>query len=115
MNYYTNVLGFEKKTDISFGNERWITIAPAGEKGVEFVLVQAKDRDDSAFVGKQAANRTFAVINTNDCQKVFTAYKEKGVKILTEPRETPWGIQAQFYDLYGNRFVLLEPKRRYVF
>ncbi|MBC7829493.1 MAG: VOC family protein [Chitinophagaceae bacterium] len=109
LKYYTDVLGFEKKTDIKFGNERWITIAAPGEKGIEFVLVRAKDKEDSAIVGNQAGARTFAVLNTNDCKKVFADYKLKGIKVLTEPRETPWGVQAQFYDLYGNRFVLLEP------
>jgi len=109
--FYTEKLGFVKKSDIKFGAaERFVTIAPAGQKEVEFVLVQPILREDKELVGKQAGTRTLIVINTDDCRKVILQYKEKGVKIIVEPSEVPWGIQAQFLDLYGNLFVMLQPK-----
>ena len=37
--FYTDVLGFEKKTDIPMGEFRWLTVAsPEGPEGVELVL-----------------------------------------------------------------------------
>lgn len=111
LKYYTEVLGFEKKADAKFGSERWVTVAPAGQKEVEFVFVKVNEKDKD-HVGKQAGSRTFIVLNTTDCKRVFEDYKARGVKVLKEPEEMPWGTQAQFYDIYGNRFALLELKQR---
>jgi predicted enzyme related to lactoylglutathione lyase len=33
---------------------------------------------------------------------------KKGVEILQEPEALPYGVEAVFADLYGNRFVLME-------
>jgi hypothetical protein len=35
-----------------------------------------------------------------------------GVKIVLEPSEYPWGIQAMFADLYGNIYSLSEPPQQ---
>jgi hypothetical protein len=35
-----------------------------------------------------------------------------GVKIVHEPTDYPWGIQAMFADLYGNIYSLREPPRQ---
>ncbi|HYF30996.1 MAG TPA: VOC family protein [Chitinophagaceae bacterium] len=109
LKYYTEVLGFEKKADAKFGKERWVTVAPAGQKEIELVFVQATDKDKEQ-VGRQAGSRTFIVLNTNDCKNTFAMYKERGIKVLKEPTEVAWGVQAQFYDIYGNRFALLQVK-----
>ena len=34
----------------------------------------------------------------------------RGVKIVQGPEEVPWGIQADFEDLYGNTHVLVEQR-----
>jgi hypothetical protein len=34
--------------------------------------------------------------------------KGRGVKFLSEPKEQPWGIEATFEDLYGNKFAVVE-------
>ncbi len=37
--FYTDVLGFEKKTDVPLGEHRWLTVvSPAAPDGVELVL-----------------------------------------------------------------------------
>src|ERR1700716_4259688 len=37
--FYTDVLGFQKKTDVPLGQHRWLTVvSPAAPDGVELVL-----------------------------------------------------------------------------
>ncbi|HEX8892845.1 MAG TPA: VOC family protein, partial [Terriglobales bacterium] len=39
LRFYTNVLGFVKKTDITMGTFRWLTVSsPEGARGVELLL-----------------------------------------------------------------------------
>ena len=39
LNFYTDVLGFQKKTDVPVGEDRWLTVVSPGEpEGVELLL-----------------------------------------------------------------------------
>jgi len=39
LSFYTTILGFTKKTDVSMGTFRWLTVcSPEGVEGVELVL-----------------------------------------------------------------------------
>ena len=39
LKFYTEILGFEKKTEIPIGNDKWLTvIAPEGSPDIELVL-----------------------------------------------------------------------------
>ena len=113
LKFYTEILGFEKRDDIRFGgSERWVTVSPPGQNDVKFVFVQAVLKQDKDLVGKQAGSRTFAVINTSNCYEIIEHYRRSKVTITAEPAQVPWGTQAQFKDLYGNNFVVLEPKAK---
>ena len=38
------------------------------------------------------------------------ALKQQGVKFVKELEDQPWGAQAIVEDLYGNQFVIVQPK-----
>lgn len=103
LKWYTEILGLEKTADQTFGQgQRWLTVAPRGEKGSEIVLAKA-DGPGTELIGKQA----LWVFHTTDCQKTHEALQARGVKFRKPPSKTGWGGQAIFEDLYGNEFVLL--------
>ena len=108
--FYTNSLGFVKTADLRMGDERWVTIAPPGQKGTELVLVKARTRQDTAAIGMQAGNRTLMVLETDRFDDVYKKYQDNKVNFIGEPATKPWGRQAELTDLYGNRLVLLELK-----
>lgn len=103
LKWYTATLGLEKTADQAFGNnERWLTVAPHGQKDGQIVLAKPKGAN-TELIGKQA----LWVFHTDDCQKAYETLKSRGVKFRTPPQKLSWGAQAIFEDLYGNEFVLL--------
>lgn len=111
INFYTNTLGFTLLSDQSFGEGmRWVTIAPSKQTETAIVLVEADTEEKRALVGTQAAGHVFLVIETDDFIRDYSNMKEQGVSFLSEPKEMPWGLEAVFEDLYGNRFDLLQVK-----
>src|SRR5688572_27020928 len=50
LRFYTDVLGFVKKTDVTQGPYRWLTVAPAGDPdGIELQLALNDDPAAKAY------------------------------------------------------------------
>lgn len=100
--WFTEKLGFEKRQDISIPGTRWLTVAPPGQKEVEFLLASwFPDK-----IGKAAT----CVVDTKDCHATYKILKARGVPFVQEPEERPYGIEAVFKDLHGNTYALVEHK-----
>ena len=116
LNWYTNKLGFTKVEDRMFGNgQRWLVVAPAGQKDIGIVLAREDRGENTGQPGKHTDHvgaAKYWVFDTDDCQKSFEALTARGVKFTKVPQKLPWGTQAEFLDLYGNEFVLLSSNRR---
>jgi predicted enzyme related to lactoylglutathione lyase len=49
---------------------------------------------------------------TDNCRETYETLSARGVKFQSPPTEQPWGIQATFEDLYGNKFsIVQEPQK----
>jgi len=115
LKWYTEKLGFEKRDDNSatVPGYRWLTVAPKGQK--ELMIVLSKPRSEEAMqqVGGQPGPKgnpeATWVFETDDCRKTWEELKGKGVRVLGEPVERPYGVEAGFEDLYGNVFWMIEP------
>ncbi len=106
LDFYTNKLGMEKRTDRSFkGLPRFLTVAPRGQLQPEIVLVQAGASSIQAHGG-----HTGMVFRTDDCRGDYERLKALGVNFTADPAELPFGIQAQFTDPDGNIFSLAQPR-----
>jgi len=112
--WYTEKLGFEVRSDSPFPGqekERWITVGPKEQPSLEIVLQPAAwglERDPAertAMVGKQPG----WILLAENCEASCADLKERGVKIVSEPMEMPWGISAMFEDLYGTLHTLVGP------
>jgi catechol 2,3-dioxygenase-like lactoylglutathione lyase family enzyme len=102
--FYTDVLGFVKKTDLPAGDFRWLTVvSPEEPEGVELLL--EPDAHPAAKPFKQALvadgipATSFAV---DDVQAEFDRLSAKGVTFVQPP--TPMGpvTTAVFDDTCGN-------------
>ena len=98
--FYRDVLGFEVRADNTSGDQRWLSVAPAGSS-VDFTL--HPPFPDQAGPGWQQG----IVLHTDDIETVIAALREAGADVSDAERQG-WGIQAQFTDPDGNGFVLLQ-------
>jgi len=112
LDFYTNKLGFIKVTDVSpIPGWRFLSVAPKGQS-TELIL----HKPIAAMQGEDEANRETELIGqtpsimfkVDDCKKTCEELRSKGVNIVREPGEAPYGIQAQIVDLYGNPLWLIE-------
>jgi predicted enzyme related to lactoylglutathione lyase len=104
LDFYTKTLGFVKKTDISAGNYRWLTVVSAEDpSGSQLVLepnANPAARTYQESILKQGIPATMLFVD--DIQKEFQRLKRLGVKFTMEPTKTPGSTIARFDDTVGN-------------
>jgi len=103
LDFYTNVLGFEKRADIpKTDGPRFLAV---GLKGQDLLLVlwPGTPGQGQPYQGRSTAAYT---IETPDCRKAFETLKARGVKFDTEVLAFPWGYVAVFQDPDGNHLQL---------
>ncbi|WP_207621001.1 VOC family protein [Streptosporangium minutum] len=104
LDFYTGVLGFEKRQDIPLGGARWLTVAsPAGPDGVELLLEPngnpiAKTYQQGLFEAGIPAT-TFAV---DDIHAEYARMTRLGVVFTGEPVQAGPVTSAVFDDTCGN-------------
>ncbi|WP_209306357.1 VOC family protein [Blastococcus sp. CT_GayMR19] len=49
-------------------------------------------------------------LTVDDCRKTFEELSAKGVEVLQEPADRPYGVEAVMRDVSGNWLVLVEPR-----
>ena len=110
LDFYTNVLGFEKKTDIDLGGASWLTVvSPDQPDGTELLLEPSghpavKPYKD-ALVGDGIPAASFAV---DDVQAEFDRLRSKGVRFTQEPAEMGNVTTAVFDDTSGNLIQIVQ-------
>ena len=114
--FYTDVLGFELKDDITLGDGyRWCTVVhpkqpelnvnlavPGPPLAPEMVEAIRRAQDEGGMNGLG--------LSVDDCQKTFEELSAKGVTFLQEPSDRPYGVEAVMRDVSGNWLVLVEPR-----
>jgi predicted enzyme related to lactoylglutathione lyase len=108
LRFYTDTLGFQKKSDFSNGNYRWLTVAsPEDADGVELVLESNANAAGKAYQaalrgkGQPAAN--FLV---KDVQAEHDRLAAKGVKFTKPVTPTTGSVIAELDDSCGNLIQL---------
>jgi catechol 2,3-dioxygenase-like lactoylglutathione lyase family enzyme len=102
--FYTEVLGFVKKTDVPMGEHRWLTVvSPDDPDGVELVL-EPSDHPavgpfKEALVGDGIPYTSFGVA---DVRAEFERLSGLGVVFTQEPLEMGPVTTAVFDDTCGN-------------
>jgi catechol 2,3-dioxygenase-like lactoylglutathione lyase family enzyme len=106
--WYTQKLGFEKRRDDtqSIDGFRWLTVGPRGQPELEFALLPIQ-HGDPAQLGKMPT----IVLRTSSCARTFEELKARGVTFQGRVEAMAFGKTANFVDLYGNPYQLLEPAK----
>ncbi len=104
LDFYANILGFEKKTDIPLGSASWLTVvSPEQPDGTE-LLLEPSDHPavkpyKKALVEDGIPAASFAV---DDVQAEFDRLRSRGVRFTQEPIEMGEVTTAVFDDTCGN-------------
>ena len=105
LKFYTEILGFVKKSDIPAGQYRWLTVvSPDDQNGTELVL---EPNDNPAAKTYQKAIFEQGIPATSfgvsDVRAEHERLKKLGVTFTTEPTEVMKGVTiARFDDTCGN-------------
>ena len=110
LDFYTNVLGFQKKTDIPLGEASWLTVvSPDQPTGTELLLEPdghpAAKPFKNALVEDGTPYTSFAV---DDVQAEFERLRSKGVRFTQEPTEMGGVTTAVFDDTCGNLIQIIK-------
>jgi catechol 2,3-dioxygenase-like lactoylglutathione lyase family enzyme len=107
LNFYTGVLGFQKKMDFAGGgNYRWLTVVSAEDPdGVQLVLESNQGYNPAARTYQQEIFRSgipAANFFVADVQKEYDRLKQLGVTFTREPTKTTGSTIAILNDTCGN-------------
>jgi catechol 2,3-dioxygenase-like lactoylglutathione lyase family enzyme len=104
LDFYTTILGFQRKTDIPMGEHRWLTVvAPDATEGVELVL--EPDSHPAAKPFKEALVHDgipFTSFAVDDVKAEYEHLRGLGVDFTQEPVDMGPVITAVFDDTCGN-------------
>jgi catechol 2,3-dioxygenase-like lactoylglutathione lyase family enzyme len=112
LQFYTHVLGFQKKTEVPLGEHRWITVvSPADPDGTELLLEPdghpAAKPFKAALVSDGIPFTSFAV---DDVHEEFERLRALGVGFTQEPAEMGAVTTAVFDDTCGNLIQIAQTK-----
>src|SRR5919202_7150550 len=97
LRFYTDVLGFAKKTDFSNGPYRWLTVAsPEEPDGTELQL--ALNNNPTAQAYQQALfqqGQPAALFYTDDVKGDYERIKTRGAEFTMPPTEVPGSTIAK--------------------
>ena len=110
--FFTQKLQFDLLEDTHLdGDKRWVLIAPRGSStGTNLLLAKADSPTQELAIGNQTGGRVFLFLHTDDFWRDYNEMKTRGVKFAEEPRTESYGMVAVFFDLYDNKWDLLELK-----
>ena len=104
LRFYTEVLGFQKKTEVPLGEHRWITVvSPEDPDGVELVL--EPDEHPAARPFKQALvadGIPFTSFAVADVHATAESLRSLGVVFTQEPAQMGPVTTAVLDDTCGN-------------
>src|SRR3954469_8253316 len=113
LHFYTEVLGFVKKSDFGQGPYRWLTVtSPEEPDGVELQLAlnnnpAAKAYQEAMFEQGQPAKMFF----TEDVRGDYERIKARGAEFTTPPTDVTGSTIAMLKDTSGKLIQLTQLAR----
>jgi predicted enzyme related to lactoylglutathione lyase len=110
LRFYTDVLGFVKKADVTQGPYRWLTVAsPEEPDGTQLQLAlndnpAAKTYQQAIFQQRQPA----AMFYTDDVQADYERIKGRGAEFTMPPTKVTGSTIAMVNDTCGNLIQLTQ-------
>lgn len=108
--FYRDVLGFEVRNHVEYGDMHWITVGPPGQPETSVVLYPPEATPgltdaERGLIEEMMAKGTYAMINlsTPDVDATFAKVQQGDVEVVQEPIDQPYGIRdCALRDPAGN-------------
>jgi predicted enzyme related to lactoylglutathione lyase len=114
LRFYTEVLGLAKKSDVTNGPFRWLTVAsPEEPEGCELQL--ALNANPAAKAYQQAMlqqGQPAAMFYTNDVKGDYDRFKARGAEFTMPPTDVIASTIAVLKDSCGNLIQITQLARR---
>ncbi len=108
--FFTKVLRFEIIEDTPLGGgKRWVVVAPSNSQGASLLLAKAATPEQKTHIGNQTGGRVFLFLHTDDFEGDYEYMQSQGIQFAEEPRDEPYGRVVIFFDLYGNKWDMIQP------
>lgn len=110
LQFYTEVLGFAKKTDIPMGKKRWLTVV-SREGPVDVELLLEPMGFDPAKTYQKAlfdAGIPLTSFGVDDVEKEHTRLEKLGVRFKTKPTKMGPVTVAVLDDTCGNLIQIVQ-------
>ena len=110
LRFYTDVLGFEKRTDVPVGEHRWLTVgSPEQPGGPELLLEPAAHPATRPFTESLVADGIpFTQFAVADVRAEYERLSARGVRFTQEPLTMGPVTTAVLDDTCGNLVQLAE-------
>jgi catechol 2,3-dioxygenase-like lactoylglutathione lyase family enzyme len=110
LRFYTEVLGFQKKTEVPLGEHRWLTVvSPQQPDGVELLLEPAGHPAVRPFTEALMSDGIpFTAFAVDDVHAEVARLKGLGVRFTQEPLTMGPVTTAVFDDTCGNLVQLAQ-------
>jgi catechol 2,3-dioxygenase-like lactoylglutathione lyase family enzyme len=110
LKFYTEILGFVKKTDIISGEFRWLAVVSSEEPEGTELLLQLNDNPAAKTFQKALYDQgiPLTVFVVDDIQKEYERMKKLGVKFSQEPTRIKPTTFAVFEDTRGNLIQIVQ-------
>ena len=110
LKFYTEILGFVKKRDISVGEYRWLTVvSPEELNGTELLLEPNENPAAKQYqeaISKQGVPATQFFVD--NIQKEYERLKKLGVEFTMQPTKVTGSTIAVFNDMCGNLIQIVQ-------
>ncbi|MEU0536073.1 VOC family protein [Amycolatopsis tolypomycina] len=114
--FYRDLLGFEVRQNVKYGDMQWITVAPPNQPDTSIVLTPVAATpgltdDERRMIAEMMAKGTYASVNlaTKDLDALFAKLEAGGAEVVQEPVDQPYGIRdCSFRDPAGNLLRIQE-------
>jgi catechol 2,3-dioxygenase-like lactoylglutathione lyase family enzyme len=113
LQFYTDTLGFLKKSDIPMGEFSWLTLVSPGEpNGVELVLEPSNHRAVGPFRTALVADGIpFTAFTVDDAQSEYERLVALGVRFTQPPATHETMTVAVFDDTCGNLIQIVSDSK----
>ena len=110
LRFYTDVLGFAKKDDVTNGPYRWLTVtAPGDAEGTALLLALNDNPAAKAYQQAMLAqNQPAAMFFTDDINADVERIKARGATFTMPPTDITVSTIAQLKDTCGNLIQLTQ-------
>jgi catechol 2,3-dioxygenase-like lactoylglutathione lyase family enzyme len=109
LDFYVGKLGLEVADDQDLGFMRWLTIRVPGDPSRQILIERpgppALDEATAAQARElvtKGATAGALFLATDDVHAVWTTLKDRGVELVEEPVERPYGTDFGLRDPFGN-------------